>query len=238
MSRVEPWLSELIVTHVHRIIDVDIVRYALNGNRRSTYIYVRHPRNKKQHTSQRTRKQKCGRTCVSCRTWQRNLCRAGGNRKRRNISRHGRRSLRAMRFWAQTPWRRKRIAIRGFPRLLELLFVSINIDESPRGFETLLQFQDCEQKGPRFNGEDERARMCVLPAFVRTIVSVPCLLFGQRMLLASRTSVTKAEESVTVVEDFALYSQTLETSSYAIRRRNIFYWKWYNLDMKEWREKN
>lgn len=86
---------------------------------------------------------------------------------------------------------------------------------------TLLQFQDCEQKGPRFNGEDERARMCVLPAFVRTIVSVPCLLFGQRMLLASRASVTKAEESVTVVEDFALYSQTLETS-YAIRRRNIF----------------
>lgn len=86
----------------------------------------------------------------------------------------------------------------------------------------MLQFQDCEQKGPRFNGEDERARMCVLPAFVRTIVSVPCLLFGQRMLLASRASVTKAEESVTVVEDFALYSQTLETSSYAIRRRNIF----------------
>lgn len=84
----------------------------------------------------------------------------------------------------------------------------------------MLQFQDCEQKGPRFNGEDERARMCVLPAFVRTIV--PCLLFGQRMLLASRASVTKAEESVTVVEDFALYSQTLETSSYAIRRRNIF----------------
>lgn len=110
----------------------------------------------------------------------------------------------------------------GSPRLLELLFVSINIDESPRGFETLLQFQDCEQKGPRFNGEDERARMCVLPAFVRTIVSVPCLLFGQRMHLASRASVTKAEESVTVVEDFALYSQTLETSSYAIRRRNIF----------------
>ena len=113
-------------------------------------------------------------------------------------------------------------AIRGFPPSSRASFRFYQHWRVASRVRTSLQFQDCEQKGPRFNDEDERVRMCVLPAFVRTIVSVPCLLFGQRMLLASRASATKAEESVTVVEDFALYSQTSETSSYAIRRRNIF----------------